>query len=101
MPAAPVPDIGTRTEPVVVRPSTVVHVRFFAHYADLAGMRACDTELPEGSTVGDLVQRLREDLPLQSLPPEPLVAVNRDYADLGRPLVSGDEVALIPPVSGG
>jgi len=29
------------------------------------------------------------------------VAVNRDYADLGRPLVSGDEVALIPPVSGG
>lgn len=84
-----------------MRSTTVVQVRFFAHYRDLAGRQDCEVELSEGSTVGDLVQRLRADPQLESLPPEPLVAVNRDYADYGRRLATGDEVALIPPVSGG
>lgn len=94
------PDTGTRTETEVTSATTVV-VRFFAHYRELAGMQICELELSDGSTVGDLVARLRADLHLEWLPLEPLVAVNRDYADMEQPLAAGDEVALIPPVSGG
>ena len=81
--------------------ATVVRVRFFALYRDLAGMHECDLELPAGGTVGDLLRLLRDDPRLGFLPDEPLVAVNRDYADHRRPLADGDEVALIPQVSGG
>jgi molybdopterin converting factor subunit 1 len=81
--------------------TAVVQVRFFAHYRDRAGMRDCEIEVDDGSTVADLVLRLRADPRLDWLPPDPLIAVNRDYADYGRYLASGDEVAFIPPVSGG
>ncbi len=95
-----VPDTSVRPETEAPK-STIVQVLLFAHYRDLAGVRECDVELAGGGTVGDLVALLRSDPRFQSLPPEPLVAVNRDYADYGRRLAAGDEVALIPPVSGG
>lgn len=95
------PDTETRPGPDIVRPTTVVSVRFFARYRDLAGISACEVELAEGATVGDLIAQLRADHRLESLPPNPFVAVNRVYADFGQLLTSGDEVALIPPVSGG
>ena len=76
-------------------------VLFFAHYRDLTGTRECRVGLSEGATVRDLIARLRADPNYASLPADPLVAVNRDYADPARRLSDGDEVALIPPVSGG
>ena len=98
---SPVPDIRTRPGPESVGAAAVIRVRFFAHYRDLAGTEACEVRLTGVSTVRDLVEKLRADLHLEAMPAEPLVAVNREYADLERPLSTGDEVAFIPPVSGG
>jgi len=75
----------------------VVHVRLFAALRERAGRDAIDLELPEGALVSDAlaaVDDLARDLPL-------VLAVNREYASRGDALSPGDELALIPPVSGG
>lgn len=74
-----------------------VAVRLFAGLAELAGTRAIEIELPAGSTSADVWPALE----LGDEPPGLLLAVNRSYADRDSVLVDGDEVALIPPVSGG
>lgn len=76
-----------------------VSVLFFASYRDRVGEERREVVLPPGATVGDLLGRLREEG--LDLPERPSVAVNRSYADAGRTLDEGDEVALIPPVAGG
>ena len=56
-----------------------------------------ELELPDGAVVGDALEQLRaltDGVPV-------VMAVNREYADPAAPLHGGDEVALIPPVSGG
>ncbi len=79
-----------------------VRTLFFASYRDLAGSDELTFELPSDATVSDLVQQLRASGPRwQSLPPAPVVAVNMTYASLSTSLSEGDEVAFIPPVSGG
>ena len=77
-------------------------VRFFALYRERAGRNTCSIQLPEGATVEDLTLEVRRHFPMLA-PPEVqiVVAVNADYADPGEPLHQGDEVCLIPPVSGG
>lgn len=59
-------------------------------------------ELPLGARVSDLVAALRGDggLP-EKLLMASAVAVNQEYAMAGRVLEDGDEVAILPPVSGG
>ncbi len=74
-----------------------VRVRLFAALRERAGSGSVDIELPEGA-------RLRDVWPLLGLGDEPeglLFAVNREYAASETPLFHGDEVAVIPPVSGG
>lgn len=79
-----------------------VRTLFFASYRDVAGTNTLDIDLPEGAAVMDLVQKLRASSDaLQALPSSPVVAVNMEYAPLSRSLADGDEVAFIPPVSGG
>ncbi len=71
-----------------------VHVRLFAGLRERAGWSSREVE---ARTVGDI-------WPALGLGEEPeglLYAVNREYADRDRMLQDGDEVALIPPVSGG
>jgi len=59
-------------------------------------------ELPAGSTVSDLIQELSQRWPnLRSILKRSAIAINQEYASAQRPLMPGDEVALIPPVSGG
>ena len=75
----------------------VVHVRLFAALRERAGRDAIELELPDGALVCDAlaaVDDLARDLPL-------VLAVNREYAAPGDRLAPGDELALIPPVSGG
>ena len=75
----------------------VVRVRLFAALRERAGGSEVEIELPEGARVQDALDRLRDvagDLPV-------VMAVNRNYADADSPLAAGDELALIPPVSGG
>ena len=75
----------------------VVRVRLFAGLRERAGTGALDIEVEEGATVGDV-------WPALALGDEPaglLYARNRAYVGRTEALVPGDEVAVIPPVSGG
>ena len=74
-----------------------VAVRLFAGLRELAGTRAVDLDLPDGAVAADVWPALD----LGAEPPGLLLAVNRSYADPDVALRDGDEVALIPPVSGG
>ena len=74
-----------------------VTVRLFAMLRERAGASQVTLELPEGARVSDALAELSdiaEGLPL-------VMAVNREYAKEDHPLDAGDELALIPPVSGG
>ena len=74
-----------------------VAVRLFAGLREIAGTRATEIELPSGSTAADVWPALE----LGAEPPGLLVAINKSYAARDSVLADGDEVALIPPVSGG
>jgi molybdopterin converting factor subunit 1 len=77
-----------------------VTVRVFASYREAAGTARLDAELPPGSRVGDLLAKLSAQVPALAAS-NGLVAVNLTYVDRDALLHDGDEVALIPPVSGG
>src|SRR5919199_1948838 len=74
-----------------------VTVRLFAMLRERAGAREVTLELPEGARVRDAIAAL--DGVADGLPV--VMAVNREYADDEARLDPGDELALIPPVSGG
>lgn len=80
-----------------------MRVRLFAMLRERAGSDTVEVELEEGATVADALDALsRHDGLGPALADMPVVmAVNRDYARDDRPLDEGDELALIPPVSGG
>jgi len=79
-----------------------VRVRLFAGLKELIGQQEITVDLPEGASVGDLRERLRRDLPrLAPFLPSLVCAVNEEYRLPEYPLHDGDEVALIPPISGG
>lgn len=74
---------------------------FFAAYRDVLGTAEAEIELPEGASVGDLVQVIRRRPGGDGIPASPAVAVNREYSGPDRQLRDGDEVAFIPPIAGG
>ena len=74
-----------------------VSVRLFAGVRERAGSARRALELPDGATVADVWPRLE----LGDEPTGLLYAVNREYASADAALAEGDEVAVIPPVSGG
>jgi len=78
-----------------------VSVLLFASYADALGAGRLELSLPAGSSVRDVLRALQGRGGAERLPARPLMAVNEVYADLDDALVSGDEVAVIPPVAGG
>lgn len=76
-----------------------VRIRLFAMLRERAGTSELELELPDGARVRDAlaappVAALADGLSL-------VLAVNREYADADAPLSPGDELALVPPVSGG
>jgi len=79
-----------------------VSVRLFAGLHDLVGRREVELELVDGATVADLREQLASQYPAVAPLMSALVcAVNEEYVPNERRLSPGDEVALIPPVSGG
>lgn len=77
-------------------------VRFFASHREAVGKERLPIELPEGSTVQQLFDRLVKEHPdMGGLEEHTLVAVNQDQVGRDRVLKDGDEVALYPPVGGG
>jgi len=75
-------------------------IRAFGITKDLLGGRDTVIEI-QGTTVGELRRELSERYPELSDLKSLFIAVNNDYADDDRLLKSTDEIALIPPVSGG
>jgi molybdopterin synthase catalytic subunit len=74
-------------------------VRLFGPARDAAG--ACEAEV-EGATVAEVLAGLAERFPaLREMLAVSAVAVNCEYAQADRALSPGDEIAVIPPVSGG
>src|SRR5581483_11462129 len=74
-----------------------VQVRLFAALRDRAGSERLELELPDGARVADALTELAwltDGLRV-------VMAINREYADLEAELCADDELALIPPVSGG
>ncbi len=79
-----------------------IRVKLFASVKDIVGRREVVLDLPEGITAAGLLERFAADHPgLRGLAPSLLLAVNREYVEGSRVLAEGDEVAFIPPVSGG
>jgi molybdopterin synthase catalytic subunit len=74
----------------------------FARARDLTGADFVSVELPEGATVGDLKRVLAEQRPaLAALLARSALAVGAELAGDDLVLREGDEIALLPPVSGG
>ena len=81
---------------------TTVHVRLFASLRELIGERTISVDLADGATVGDLRARIGETYPnVQPFLPSIICAVDEEYVPGDHVLRDGDNVALIPPVSGG
>ena len=81
-------------------PQIRVQVRLFASYREAAGTPRLEVPLLAGASVRDLLELLSARLPALKAAPG-LVAVNHAYVAAESGLNDGDEVALIPPVSGG
>ncbi len=79
-----------------------VSIRLFAGLHELLGQRDVTLELPETATVADLRDRLAEQYPVVTPYLSTLIcAVDDEYVPSEHTLRDGDDVALIPPVSGG
>jgi molybdopterin converting factor subunit 1 len=83
---------------VIVR----VRVLFFGQLKDIVGVAQDDAELSDGARVEDLFERYGRRFPkLAEFRPSIAASVNQEYAGWRAPLSTGDEVAFLPPVSGG
>jgi molybdopterin converting factor subunit 1 len=79
-----------------------VTVRLFARLRDIAGAAELSRDLSPGTTVGDLWRQLAGEFPAFAGYERSISsAVNADYAKMDRVVGDGDEVAFLPPVSGG
>ncbi len=79
-----------------------VRVLLFARYAELAGTAGTELALTAPATVADVLRDLRARFPgAAALPERPLVAINLRQVSIDHPVVPGDEVAILPPLSGG
>ena len=79
----------------------LINVRLFAGLRERAGTDRLEIELPEDARVADVLAAMASTPVGEIRPKECVVAVNREYADADEPVNPGDEVALVPPVSGG
>lgn len=79
-----------------------VRVLFFGQLKDIAGVSQEEAELSEGARVEDVYERYARRFPrLADFRPSVAASVNQEYAEWRTSLAAGDEVAFLPPVSGG
>ena len=79
----------------------IIKVLAFGIIKDIVGERQVALELSSGSTISDLNHILQEKYPHLAALNSTMVAINDEYAADSDLIHEGDEVALIPPVSGG
>ncbi len=79
-----------------------VRVKCFAWAKEVTGEDEIDLEVPDSATVNDLRESLSARFPVFSGRMESIaVSVNHEFAGEGTPVEADDELALIPPISGG
>lgn len=79
-----------------------VRILFFAGMRERAGTRAAELDLPAGATVSAAIASAQSATPRKwTITSRVMTAVNEEYVELAHELRDGDELALIPPVSGG
>ncbi|NNF20741.1 MAG: molybdopterin converting factor subunit 1 [Saprospiraceae bacterium] len=78
-----------------------IKILLFGVTRDMIGESTLDIQVSEGQNVGEMLEDLKTRFPELSKLRSLLVAVNDEYAEEGKVLNQSDEIALIPPVSGG
>ena len=79
-----------------------MQVRLFARYRELAGTGSLSLNVPDNSTALDVFDRVAERYPdMQAMRGSTLMAVEAEYVKPDTELRDGEELALMPPVSGG
>jgi molybdopterin converting factor subunit 1 len=78
-----------------------ISVLLFGIARDLTGQSTVSIPLNEETSVGDLLDQLHQHYPALTGIRSLLVAVNGEYAERDQRLAGNDEIAIIPPVSGG
>ncbi|HKI10564.1 MAG TPA: molybdopterin converting factor subunit 1 [Candidatus Acidoferrum sp.] len=85
-----------------VSPSVRVKVLFFGRVRELTGLSEETGEIREGATLGDLLERYIQRFPqLAGFRASLVASRNQEFAAWDTRITSGDEIAFLPPVSGG
>ncbi|XP_020110553.1 molybdopterin synthase sulfur carrier subunit-like [Ananas comosus] len=87
---------------VHINSSIEIKALFFARARDLTGLSKTSIEMPEGSTAGDCMSKLLTKFPnLEEISNSMILALSEKYALESTVLKNTDELAIIPPISGG
>ena len=79
-----------------------VRVRLFARLREIAGASEIERDVPPGATLGVVWDQLAAEFPAMAPYRGSIsAAVNADYSRMTAKVADGDEVAFLPPVSGG
>jgi molybdopterin synthase catalytic subunit len=79
-----------------------IHVQFYAQLRDLVGMRELDVDVPNGSTVHDLLEKIYAKQPaLRVHDKSILIGAGVEFVDRNYELKPDEEIAIMPPVQGG
>ncbi len=79
-----------------------VLVKFFASARDIVGKKDLQMEIEKDSKVEDVMDDIFEKYPdLKDMEDQLLISVNKDRTDKSEILKDGDEIAVMPPVTGG
>lgn len=93
---------GRADASVSMTDSVTIRVLFFGQLKDIADCQEQELTVPDGATAADVFAHFAELHPrMAGLRQSIVMAVNEDFARAGAPLRDGDEVAFLPPVSGG
>jgi molybdopterin synthase sulfur carrier subunit len=79
----------------------LINIRAFGIAKEICGGSVFSLEIPERATAEQVKQLILEQFPRFGQLASFVLAVNEEYAEPDTPVASGDEIALIPPVSGG
>ena len=94
--------VSTETTVRPARALAVVSVRLFAGAAEATGVRMHRMTIEDGDMVDQLFGRMADEFPvLAAMKASLKFAVNQEFVEMDHSLSDGDEVAVIPPVSGG